>query len=397
MVDHTASWTEQSSTFLWFYTLAWVGGSVAYVPLLTVLLPARVSGLAGADAVTWLAYIALVGAVAASIANIGFGWLSDLVRSRRIVSGAGLVLSCALLVSMGSVDRLPTLLIIVGLWQLCLNMMLAPLAAWAGDCIPDHQKGRLGGLLSIAPAMGAMSGILVTMPGLADSQERLWIVALIVIVCVTPAIVAARPRPFPELTATASAAGGPRTRLSPLVIRMWLARLLIQVTEVALFAYLFLWLQSLSDTVSDNDTAWIYSTVLIAGIPMAMLAGRWADSRREPMVPLGISAAILATGMLVMGLAATLNVALLGYFIFGIAGAVFLALHSAQTLRVLPRPETRGRDLGIFNLTNTVPALIMPGLTLALVPVFGFSGLFMLLSGLAGLACLILLTMPRSG
>jgi predicted MFS family arabinose efflux permease len=80
---------------------------------------------------------------------------------------------------------------------------------------------------------------------------------------------------------------------------------------------------------------------------------------------------------------------------FGLASSVFLALHTSQTLRVLPRPHTRGRDLGIFNLTNTVPSLIMPWLTLALVPAYGFDALFLLLAGLATIASALLLTMPR--
>ena len=67
----------------------------------------------------------------------------------------------------------------------------------------------------------------------------------------------------------------------------------------------------------------------------------------------------------------------------GLATSVFLALHSAHTLTVLPRADRRARDLGLFNLTNTLPSLIMPWLTLALVPQFGFSGLFVLLSLLA--------------
>ncbi|MFK9227165.1 hypothetical protein ACJEJD_24835, partial [Escherichia coli] len=61
-------------------------------------------------------------------------------------------------------------------------------------------------------------------------------------------------------------------------------------------------------------------------------------------------------------------------------------------LRVLPRSDRRGRDLGLFNLTNTVPSLIMPWLTLALVPHFGFSGLFLFLSGLALLAGMLLMS-----
>ncbi len=51
--------------------------------------------------------------------------------------------------------------------------------------------------------------------------------------------------------------------------------------------------------------------------------------------------------------------------------------------------------MGIFNLTNTVPSLIMPGLTLALVPRYGFDLLFLLLAVLAMLASLLLFKMPE--
>jgi MFS family permease len=389
---------KQNNQFLLLYALAWAGGSVAYVPLLTVLLPARVSELAGDGAVEWLAYASFLGAIAASIANIGFGWLSDLLRNRRRVALVGWALSCILLLGFGLVETLSSLLVVITLWQLSLNMMLSPLAAWAGDCVPDHQKGQLGGLLSIAPAAAAMVGAFVTIPGMAGYQEKLWLLVMIISICVLPAIILARPKHFPELLSRSphqSSVKKTSSLPSASVSRMWFARLLIQITEVALFAYLFLWLRSLSESVSDNNVALIYSVALIIGIPVAMMVGRWADLRNRPIFPLSISAAIVACGMLIMAMAGTVTVALSGYLLFGVAGAVFLALHSAQTLRVLPRPERRGRDLGIFNLTNTVPALIMPWLTLALVPVFGFSGLFFLLALLAIGAFAILLSISR--
>ncbi|GAB5457907.1 MAG: MFS transporter [Henriciella sp.] len=398
MVETRASIDRQSNLFLALYTLAWIGGFIAYVPLLAVLLPARVSDISGTDAVSWLAYISFVGAVAASLANIGFGWLSDLIGSRRAISAVGLGLSCILLVLTGTVDRLSSLLVLITLWQLSLNMMLAPLAAWAGDCVPDSQKGLLGGLLSIAPAIGAMAGTFVTLPGLANGQERLWLVALIVVLCVLPVLIFGRPRHFPDLLHSPVDEVSALTKkpgLSNEALRMWLSRLLIQITEAALFAYLLLWLRSLSEAFSDNDTAWVYSLVLLAGIPIAVFAGRWADQQNRPVLPLCLCAAAVSAGLLLMGAAWDLTSALAGYILFGIAGTVFLSLHSAQTLRFLPSPERRGRDLGIFNLTNTVPALIMPWLTLALVPVFGFSALFYLLAFFAAIAFFILFTMPR--
>ena len=126
-----------------------------------------------------------------------------------------------------------------------------------------------------------------------------------------------------------------------------------------------------------------------------MLAGKWSDRTDRPIVPLAWGAGVGAAGLVMMGLADGLVPAIAGYVVFGLATSVFLALHTSQTLRFLPRPATRGRDLGLFNLTNTVPSLIMPWLTLALVPVFGFDALFLVLAALAALAMLLLITLAR--
>ena len=97
-----------------------------------------------------------------------------------------------------------------------------------------------------------------------------------------------------------------------------------------------------------------------------------------------------------MAVSDNLGGAIAGYVVFGLSTSVFLALHTSQTLRVLPKPSMRGRDLGIFNLTNTVPSLIMPWLTLALVPVFGFSALFFTLAALVALGTALLLTLVKT-
>ena len=100
---------------------------------------------------------------------------------------------------------------------------------------------------------------------------------------------------------------------------------------------------------------------------------------------------------MLMALASTAWMGLAGYMMFGLGAGVFLALHTAQTLRILPKPSRRGRDLGIFNLTNTVPSLILPWLTLALVPTMGFAALFAVLSLLCfGSTMILLLSFARA-
>ncbi|WP_310498528.1 MFS transporter [Sandarakinorhabdus sp.] len=397
---------RQSQRFLLLYALAWAGSAIAYVPFLTILLPVRVSNLAGQGAdVSWLAYIAFAGAIAASVGNIGFGYLSDITGNRRGWAWAGLLLSSVLLVATGAATGLGSLIVLVVCWQLSLNMMLAPLAAWAGDTVPDAQKGLLGGLLAFAPGLGALSGAAVTMNGLASADTRLWLVALMVIACVVPLLVAGAPLPVMEAVGAvakpdAQAAKPQAQAAKPqgrdgVVLRMWLARLAVQIAEAALFAYLFFWFRAIDPAVSDNLTARVFSVVLVLSAPAALLAGRWADTRNRPLVPLVACAAISAAGLVGMSLSRTLPAATIAYALFGLATSVFLALHSTQTLRVLPRSDRRGRDLGVFNLTNTVPSLIMPWFTLALVPYFGFSGLFLLFAALAVVAAVLLAPFAR--
>lgn len=396
MVDSGPAF-RQPLRFLWLYALAWSGGAVAYVPLLSILLPVRVSGLAGPGAaVPWLGYVAFFGAISASIGHIAFGYLSDVTRNRRGWIWTGLGLTCVLLLALNRVSSFSAMLSLIVCWQLALNMMLAPLAAWGGDTVPDSQKGMLGGLLAFAPGLGALSGAVVTIPELVSADIRLALVAAMVCACVVPVLLVGRPRPFAEVQKPLETA--PRRARPPAskpFVRMWVSRLLIQIAEAALFAFLYFWFRTIDPAMNDYRTARVFTGVLILSAPIALIVGRWADRRGQPILPLIICSIVSAMGLSGMAMAHGLVMAIATYALFGFAASVFLALHSAQTLRVLPRPERRGRDLGLFNLTNTMPSLIMPLFTLSLVPAFGFSGLFLLFSGLSLCAGGLLATISR--
>ena len=218
---------RQTRRFLFLYAMAVAGGSVAYVPLLTLLLPARMADLFAGEAVASLAYIAFGGAITASIANIGFGWLSDITQHRRGWVALGLIASSLLLVTVREVESFYAIIAIIICWQIALNMMLSPLAAWAGDCVPDEQKGLLGGLLSIAPAMGAAAGALITIPRWLSSSDQYYLIAGLVIALVTPVLLAGRPLPMPQLMQEAGSADVPRPKRGKAVSYMWIARLLV--------------------------------------------------------------------------------------------------------------------------------------------------------------------------
>ena len=381
------------------FALAWAGGAVAYMPFLTILLPGRVADLAGpVTGISWLAYLSFAGAIAASAGAIGLGYLSDVTRNRRGWIAAGLVLSCILLVVSRAVHSLPGLIVVVSAWQLALNMMLGPLAAMAAEQVPDNQKGLFGGFLAFAPGLGALAGALVTLPGVPPSlfgaDARLVLVALMVSGCIAPVLLLRVARPA-EPRGAVPLIDEPAPYGRATVIRMWLGRLAVQVSEAALFAFLFFWLRSLDPGLSDHVISRIFSITVLVSAPLALLSGRWADRHSRPFLPLVGTAAASGLGLLAMALAPSLDLAIAAYALFGVASSIFLALHTAQTLRILPDPRRRARDLGLFNLTNTVPQLVVPWIALALIPTFGFSGLFVVLAALAGAACLLLLPIIR--
>lgn len=382
---------QLSSVYLLLYAMAWAGGTVAYTPFITVLLPVKITAIAGAEqGIVWTAYISFFGAIAASIGAIFFGYLSDLTKNRPIWIASGILLSCILLLSSGLAKTFFEIISVIILWQLALNMFLAPLAAFAADNVPDEQRGTLGGLLAFAPGIGAFSATIATYPGLASAQGRLLIVCAIVIALAVPLLFVRKS--IEEDAKSCQNDGSASSKPLSIAIRMWIARFAVQICEAALFSYLYFWLRSIDPSISDSQTARIFTVTMVISAPVALLIGRWADKYHEPMTSLVICAAFTSLSLLSMAISKDAQTAVLSYGVFGVASSAFLALHTAQTLSVLPKPDRRGRDLGVFNLTNTLPSMILPPITLVLVPRFGFSALFGFLCALAGFGCLVLLS-----
>lgn len=364
--------------FLLLFALANAGGVVAYAPLLTLILPEKVSQIAGDGRIEWLAAATLGGALAASIGNIAFGWASDLIGTRRGWASAGLVLTITSYVLLHFATGKAAIVGAVILYQLALNMMLSPVVAWAADTVPDSHKGLLGGLLAAGPPTGAFAGVAATMPIFPAQSQQLAFVCLLIVLLTAPILLANAP---PRL----ETAELPRQRTARLRVDfalVWVARLVLQVAGALLFAFLLFYFRSLDASVSQSRVAMISAVTLGLAFPIAIVFGRLSD-RLGPRRPfLVISALAGAAGLVLMASDGDLTRAILGYGLFGCASAVFLSLHSAFSMQLLPSPRRRGRDLGVLNLTNTLPAFIAPLLALWLIPGRGFGPILMLLATL---------------
>ncbi|MFK3891570.1 MFS transporter [Sphingomonas sp. NPDC079357] len=365
------------------FSLAHAGAVIGYLPFLSLLLPLKIDRLAGEARIGWLTVAVVMGAATASGANILFGWLSDrsVARGggRRGWIAGGLV---ALLLSYAAIalSARPAVLIAAVLaFQCAVNAVLAPMMAIMADEIPDEQRGLAGGLLAIGPpAAGAVSAFLVADAGRSEAAQ-LALIAGLTIAAVLPLLLVRRPP---------VSAAPPQPTAAP-AHRLWvasIARLLVQLAGGALSLYLLYYFQSIVGSVPRPTLAARVGTLLtisyILPLPVAVLAGRLSDqaARRTPFL---VGAAVAATfGLLAMAVVAHPVAGAIGFVTYSVAAAVFLALHQAFAVRLLPDPRHRGRDLGLINLSNTVPSLLGPLLTWALATPGNFTTLLLVLAAL---------------
>src|SRR3546814_20341564 len=118
--------------------------------------------------------------------------------------------------------------------------------------------------------------------------------------------------------------------------------------------------------MQDNEKARIFGIALTLAVPIALASGRGADRNDRPFLPLVVTAAVSAAGLVGMALATEPDLAKARHLVSGIATTVFLSLHASQTLRILARSARRGRDLGLFNMHNTVPSRLIHRLPISI-------------------------------
>lgn len=381
----TTAAAHRSPLFLIAFALGNAGGVIGYLPLLSLLLPIKIARVAGADRIGALTATVVAGAVVASGANILFGWLSD----RSVARGGGrrgwisggivaTALSYALVVL---ADTPLAIVAAIMLFQVAVNAVLAPMLAIMADEIPDAQKGVAGGLLALGnPAAALVSALLIASPALSDGV-RLGIVAAAMAAALLPLLLM-RAVPLGSVAAPTATAENPMAWRDLAIAS--LARLLVQVAGSALSLYLLYYFESVVPGAAPHALA-AYIGVLLAvsyvvPLPAAVLLGRLSD-RLQARKPFLLGAGTLATaGLVVMAAATDRTAGAIGFGIYAVGSAVFLALHAGFAMQLLPDPRRRGRDLGLLNLTNTLPALLGPLLTWALATPQDFTPLLAVLS-----------------
>jgi MFS family permease len=370
--------TSPGRGFILLYALAYAGLFVSFIPFVSVLLPLKVTAVADpGDRVALLSAAALGGAAVASVANLIFGALSDRTYRKRGTRRPWILAGLALLILAYALFHWSkdgaSMLAAVALLQVAINMMFAPVGAIMADEIPDAQKGLVAGLIGAAHPFSSLVAVGVTLHALGSEGMRYALLCAVIAILVLPLLlfISERRDPLPEPPALL------RVRRRADFARIWVARVLVQIAGNGLSTYgLFYFLAVLGQKIPDKHhaeaasegVATIFAGVTIVALVLTVMAGRLSDIRMRRKPFLAVSALVMAMGLAIMAAAPNWAVAALGFGAAMSGMSVFLALQSALAMQLLPSPQHRGRDLGILNLTNTLPAMVAPLLALALSP-----------------------------
>ena len=371
--------TRVAPRFIAVLTLAYVGAFIAFVPLLSLLTPMQAEALAPADKIGLLSLVTLWGAVTASLTNLAAGWASDRTRARfgrrRPWILCGLV---GVLLAYGLIAKASTpagLLAGVMAFQFAFNLLFAPLHAIFADLVPHDQKGQVAAFIGIAAPMGAASGVLIAAPILSDIPTRLIVLGLLVAVCILPLLLVWKetpPAPARPRKKAVAIASSPGKGLNLDFGFVWASRFCFQISASVISAYMLFYLadharyaeQFPGATVESGLARLIaFSTLLtlLAGFAGGLISDRFG--RRKPFILL--AAALLAGGLLIFAFYPQWPGPLLGYVFYGLGFGLYTTVDTALVAQILPSRRHTARDLGVMNLTNTLPAILAPALAIA--------------------------------
>lgn len=356
--------------FVAMYMAAQVGAYIAFIPLLTLILPLKVEAIDPVARTQILSEVAFWGALTAGIASVLAGLIGDRTRhwpgGRSVWIVAGLV---GTVVSYGFIHAAATqadLLTAIVMLQVSLNFMLNPLTATLSERIPAHQRGMVAGFIGLAYPISNLFGALAIGMWLTSEALRLTTVVVVTVVMVIPFVVTTlRAAPMSQ----AMRQRGPS--LTALADRDFLiafaSRLLVQTAVALNVLYLLFFLDKQTDfqTVLPGvriEAAFggllAISTVLavIAGL----VGGRVCDriGRRRVLVSGG--ATVVAMGALLMGLAPSWPGPLIAQAVLGLGIGLYGITDAVLIAEVIPDPANAGRDLGLLNVAVTAAQMLAP-------------------------------------
>jgi Na+/melibiose symporter-like transporter len=364
-------------------SLLWFALFANWLTVVPVIVPDQVASILGPDAAakegisgTILASGAFMALIIAPLA----GALSDRVRNARgrrrpfLITGMiGTCIALVLLVPAGAGGNILIYALAILNLQFWWNWACGPYAGLIPDVVPEGDQASASAWMNIMSILGTFTGNGIAVALYVHGRPGAAIAGLVAVnlACLALTLRGVREPP-------AAGAGQP-FELTPFLRSFWLSpgahRNFYRVLVTRLFANLGVWsvltflLFYLRDVIGvahpDKVLPMLLGLGAMLGIPASLAAARLADRY-------GIVAIVRATGWM-MAAAAIAYVLIAFHPRIALTAPVFLvyfagwgayqAVDWALALKVLPRSETAGKDMGIWHVALVLPQILGPALT----------------------------------
>ncbi|HWW80305.1 MAG TPA: MFS transporter [Steroidobacteraceae bacterium] len=369
--------------FIAIYAFAYASLWLALLTPAMITLALRVRQLAGGDAARPISVVLFAGAIVALVGNPIFGALSDRTRSRfgrrRPYLVGGALCGFAALALIGAAASLTLVLVGWCLAQLAYNAVLAAMVAIVPDQIPSSRRGTVVGILGVCMPVGQIVGTFLVQQLAGNLTLALLVPGAIGLVGVLALAFVLPDGPPPIPAMAVSGVPTPSSRSSLLAHRdfswAWLSRVLFVTGTVFLQAYQpFLLIDALGFDPTQVPRLIFRSTLVQAAmmVVFSLIAGRLSDrtGRRKSIAMAG--SALQGLGLWLIAVANSYTAFLFGVALTGMGHGVYEGVNLALVTEVLPdRDRHAAKDLGLLNITNTLPQVIAP---LAAPAILAFSG-----------------------
>ncbi|WP_024367249.1 MFS transporter [Arthrobacter sp. TB 26] len=364
-----------------------LGINAAFFAPLQVLLGQQAAAFSEGEKEAILALVTGAGAAVSLVANPLFGAFSDRTSSRRgrrvpwVLFGA--ILGAAALIALAGAPNVAIMTLLWCLVQAGCNGAYAAITAAIPDRVPVAQRGTVGGLAAMGQTVGILIGAVIAAVVTGNFAVGYVVCAVALLAGVVLYFFRNDDVPLPgEARPPFRLAGFVKgfwisPVLHPDFAWAWLTRLLVNIGNHMVTLYLLFFLTDAVHLEKTQGIAPEFGVLILTGLYAVMviissvIGGRLSDrmGRRKPLVIM--SSVIIAMASLILAFAPNWIGALLGASVLGIGFGCYLAVDFALITQVLPAALSRGRDLGVLNIANSLPQVLAPLIAFPFVTLWG--------------------------
>lgn len=371
-----AQWTQPTARFLVPLALAMFGANASLISSSILTLSLKANAINVGTATTILSVVVGIGAIFTVVGYPLIGKLSDLTHARigrrrpYVLGGAALVLIGAIL--QASATATAVLVISYCVLALGTTSILVAASAMVPDQIDPNKRAMASTIAGMATAIGTLLGLF-----LSQLTTNLYLMialpaALAVVGSLLLAFLAPDPAPahiaghfeFKDLARAFSF----NPRRAPAFALVWLNRFLVFLGIAAVNAYqTFFLIRSLGINPQNVGQSVFMATLVLTVV--SMIAAPVFSKRAEKSSKK--SYIIAASVVFAMGLIMVIFTTSFGFFlvasaVMGLGQGVFFSIDFTLATEVLPDPENAAKDMGILNIANSLPQLVLAAIAPAL-------------------------------